>query len=288
MDITEHLLTALKSLNLSDEEYNYRKEKLLAAEQKKGESLWTISNEYFNLAHEIKAFLFLQQFGLVEVSSDRLHTPGCDCTLNQKYQLECVCSSGGDAIKNGLAEFATLKNLNQIVDYGEKEKILLSRLTSSLKEKRDFFLDHQRKGTIDSSNPYIVFLGLGELSMEMFVGKYGIELTGILFGKGAPYIRINSETGEFLSSGYTFEPVLHKKNGSEIGRTIFQQKEYKCISGIIFSKAGLNDLYSTENTWLFVNPMAHTKIVKKDFSGMIYWDERQREYRPYKKGRRID
>ena len=67
------------------------------------------NDRYYNLAHEIKSFHFLQQFGCLLISEDSRGIAGCDCKLNERYQIECVCSSVG-------------KKTDGITLYGKRQK----------------------------------------------------------------------------------------------------------------------------------------------------------------------
>lgn len=287
---THQLLEILSSCAVSDEEFEYRKDSLDRACRHCGSVIGDISNPYYNLAHEIRSFHFLRQFGTLDISEDCKHQAGCDCLLNNKYQIECVCSSAGENTeKNGLSELCTKNNLNgQLVDYGKKKEILYCRLTSSIKEKLDFYKKHVAKGTINPGMPYIIFLGLGKLSYELFPGDNGIEFTSILYGKGNPTLSIDTSTGHVLNCGYEHNHSLVNHNNAEINCNIFSSEGYRCISGIIISSAGLEENYTSENTWLFLNPNAEINIVSHDFFDMVYWDLYSKfEYGPYRAGKRI-
>jgi len=287
---TEWLLEMLRSCEVSSAEFEHRKTSLLEAYSHRGSAISNISDRYYNLAHEIKSFLFLRQFGAVSISEDCKHQTGCDCLLNDNYQIECVCSSAGENTgKTGLAELCTMNNLNgQLVDYGKKKEILYCRLTSSIKEKLDFYKRHIADKTISQDMPYIIFLGLGALSQELFPGDNGIEFTSILYGKGNPTMSIDTETGQILSNGYAHNHALINHNKAEINCNIFSSEEYRCISGIMISAARLEEEYTIENSWLFLNPNAVIKTAPSDFSDMVCWDlYNQSEYGPYRAGKKI-
>lgn len=286
---TEKLLDVLKSSNISLKEFHHRERNLREAEALPGSAISSVSDRYYSLAHEIKSMAFLQNFGIISVAEDANHHAGCDFILNDHYQIECVCCSAGNAAEeSGLASMASLNNLDgKIIDYGREKAILYSRLTNSIKEKTDFFSRHVKKGTLNPQKPYIIFLGLGSLSLELFAGEFGIEITSILFGKGNPTFLLDPSTGKLHDNGYTHEKFLRKYNGAMLDCNIFMNSAYNCVSGIIVSAADLSEEYSAENTWMFINPFACTHIIKKDFSGMVYWDKTAQEYYPRRKYRRI-
>ena len=288
-EYTENMRRILLRSGLPSDEINFRMERLKHAESLPGSQISIISDSYYSLTHEIKALQFLNSFGKVCVANDSHHQAGCDYVLNEKYQIECVCSTAGDAGTNGLAQFCVYNTLGKLIDYGKKEILLYSRLTSSLRDKKEFYNKHIHAGTMSSSLPYIIFLGLGPLSQEMMIdlGMNGIELTGILLGKGNPTITINPETQEIVGEGYAFRPQIEKWNHQLIDSAIFCNPEYTGISGILFSSADLYEEYTNQNTWLFTNPYAINKITKKDFRNLTYWAaDRGMMYRAYRNGKR--
>ena len=287
---TNQLLEMLISCEVSDTEFEHRKNALKAAHRDYEAAISDISNRYYSLAHEIRSFHFLKQFGALIISEDSKHESGCDFLLNNTFQIECVCSSAGkDTEKNGFSKLCTRNNLNgQLVDYGKKKEILYCRLTSSIKEKLNFYEEHIKKGATNPDMPYIIFLGLGALSHELFPGENGIEFTSILYGKGNPTLLIDTATGQTLNCGYAHNRALVNHNNAEINCNIFSSEEYRCISGIMISAAGLEEKYTFENTWLFLNPNAKIKIASHDFSDMVCWDMYSKfEYGPYRSGKQI-
>lgn len=281
------LLEQLSICGVSPKEFEHRKAKLESAQKMPGSEISRFSDRYYNLVHEIKSFCFLKQFGEVAISEDCKNNPGCDCKLKDNYQIECICSSVG-------------KNTKGIDLFGKKDKdvkfyvgnydksFLFIRLTNSLIKKLKFYKQRIEKGSINPNLPYLIFLGLGALSKEMFLGENGIEFTSILFGKGDQTVSVNMETGQMISNGYTHNDTLLKYNKEDIDCNVFRNEEYCCVSGIIVSAANLDEEYTNENTWLFVNPNAQIKINPNDFPNMVYWDlYSECEYGPYKDGARL-
>lgn len=287
---TDKLLEILSASNILDKEFCHREKALREAEKMPGSAVSIISDRYYNLAHEIKSLAFLRSFGNVTMSEDSKHQAGCDYALNNHYQIECVCSTAGNTGKNGLDKSSLLKNLNGApIDYAKQKRIIFLRLTSSIKSKLDFYHNGIKKGHIHSDKPYIIFLGLGPLAYELLDSDYGTEITGILLGKGNPTITIDVSCGKILETGYAYEPEVANHNKKMINCNIFCLPEYRDISGIIVSEAGLAEEYSHENTWLFINPFANHKITKKDFWGIVYWDgNAETGYSPRRKGRKIN
>lgn len=169
-----------------------------------------------------------------------------------------------------------------------KKNILYCRITTSISEKVNFYFRHLKKGDIDQNSPYIIFLGLGALAREIFSGDFGIEYTSILYGKGNPTLSINSNAGRISHIGYTHNNELINHNGAKINCNIYATDEYRHISGIMISDADLDDEYTTENTWLFINPNADIKINPIDFPHVVYWDLYDKSvYGPYRNKEKI-
>ena len=286
---SEYLLQQIESLILSSKELVYRRNALQQASN--SESQNNVSIRYYNLVHELKSLIFLSKYGKLTPSADHAHEAGCDTIVNGHYQIEFVCTSRGkNRDQNGYAPiFANTSSKVIIGDYSEKERFLYSRITNVLEEKRKFYEDHSISGTISTHKPYLIFVGLGELAYEMFCGDCGIEFTGVLLGKGCPYIAFNSND-LVVDRGYTHNdtfPKIIKNKTVDLDCNLFCKEEYRCISGVIFTKAKLFEEYTTSNTWLFINPLANVKIIKKDFPGLIYWSERNGVYQPRRNGKHI-
>lgn len=288
-EYTERMREILFRSGLPSSEIDFRIGRLKDAERQPGSQISRISDAYYSLAHEIKALQFLSPLGNVRVADDSHSRAGCDYVLNEKYQIECVCSTAGKSEQNSLAKFCICNPSGGLMDYNKKENLLYSRLTSSLRDKKGFYQKHIDAGTMFANLPYIIFLGLGPLSQHMGIcpDNNGIELTGILLGKGNPTVTIHPETRKIIDEGYAFRPRIEKWNHQLIDSMIFCNPEYTGVSGILFSSAGLHEEYTAKNTWLFINPYATNKILKKDFHNVTYWAaDKNMMYRAYRNGRR--
>lgn len=272
-EYTEKLLNTLKKHGIPERELSYRRNQLEKAAKLETENMGDVSDRYYQLAHEIGCFDFLSRFGNPRLSSDAAHTAGADIVLG-KYQIECVCASPGTKTsENGFDKVCVKNNLGNMVDYSEREGIILCRLASVLKEKRDFFLRHCNNGSMSKEKPFVIFVGLGSLAVEFFAGENGIALLGILFGKGAPTLMIDSH-GNVVGEGFEHRLAIKKRSFEktvDIPCNCFLDDGYRCISGIIFTdKWSAND-YNLQNTWLFINPFAENPISPDDFPGLTYW-----------------
>ena len=284
---TDMLLEILEKSNIDDKEKEYRKNELLKVYSKMVETR-KIDNKYYNISHEIRTLDFLSDFDNLHIAQDHLSKPGCDFKISDKYEIECVCSSSGNEKLNGLNKF----HGSGLFDYSKKEQIILTRLTQSIKEKKQFYIEHINSGTISVNMPYIIFLGLGNLSYGTFAGTFGFLLNKILFGVGHEALLINKETNKVERVEYSHNLNIKKHNGVEIDCNIFCNSDYNCVSGIIFSTASLDEKYSKNNTFLFINPYAKNKIKACDFPNMIYWRAKKEKngyiYLPRYKGKNLN
>lgn len=263
---TDMLLKILENSNISEKEKSYRKKQLLNVYNNMRKTN-TIDNTYYNISHEIRSLEFLSKYPNMLIAQDHLSEAGCDFKIYNNCFIECVCSSSGDEKKNGLNQF----HGTGIFDYGKKEKIILTRLTQSLKEKKEFYDKHILDGSIEKNKSYIIFLGLGNLTYGTFAGKYGFILNKILFGVGHDVLSIDRKTNKFIETKYSHNISINNHNGSSIDCNIFTNPDYSCVSGILFTFATLDEHYTKDNTFLFINPFAQNKIFANRFKDLIYW-----------------
>ena len=234
-------------------------------------------DRFFELSHEIESYLFLKQFGNVYMSSDMRHEEGADYVFNSQYYIECVCSTPGEKKKNGLDKYLLRTGS---FDYNEFKRLLYARFTSSLYEKADFYKKHINK-SIPEGAPYLIFCSPGRLLYNWFPEQYGIAFTDILFGRGFPTITVDEKTGEIVESGYSHTLTFEKYNGKEISSNLFCTPDFRCVSCIILA-SGIKEEYTSENTFLFINPFADNPILPSLFHGVPTWKrESGSSYRVY-------
>ena len=270
------------NLHIPENERILRKSRICdAAKEIETGDYFHCTDRFFQLAHEIESLHFLSTFGEIHMSQDSQHEKGADFILNGNLSIECVCASLGTKLEEtGLSQYLVH---NKVVDYNEKKRLLSARLTSSLHGKVQFYEERCGK-SISKDYPYIIFLSLGRLSWEWFAEEYGMALTDILFGRGKPSITINPFTGTIDASGYTHVFTFKKFNGVEINSNLFLDPSFSCVSGILLATEVFSQ-YTTENTFLFVNPFSTLKLNPLIFPGIIYWDILgQDKYAPYKDG----
>lgn len=279
------LFKILEDSGLCNAEIKLRKERLKQSVESIRETNNPIYYDKYNQrAHEIESIPFLKQFGIVEIAQDYRHDKGCDFTFNKNIYIECVCSSPGQADKNGLSNYMG----EGIFDYREKRRLINARFTSSLCDKVKFY--YERVGnSILSGKPYIIFLSTGSLAYEWFEEKYGFALLDVLLGRGDMSITINNNTNQIESSGYTHKEFLEKYNKELLDCNLFLNEKFKCVSAILLATASPGERYTSANTFLFLNPYARSKINIKDFYGIIYWRENKKGlYSPYRKGKSLE
>lgn len=284
---TAMLLNILDNSSIDKKEKEYRKEELLSIYNKmKSEN--KIYNKYYNISHEIRSLEFLSQYDNMKIALDHKSQKGCDFKIYDNFEIECVCSSSGNEKLNGLDQFRG----SGVFDCNKKERIILSRLTQSIKEKKDFYYEHIKDNSIDPNSPYIIFLGLGNLTYGMFTGTFGFVLNKILFGVGHDVLLLNLKTNKIEKTKYSHNDVIINHNGSDIDCNIFCNKDYECISAIIFGTESLESNYNNSNTFLFINPYAKNKINANKFKNMIYWKAQNKNgeylYFPRYKGKNLN
>lgn len=265
---TKMLIDIIDSYITNVKEKEYRKEKLLKTYNKMME-LDYIDTKYYDLAHEIKSLEFLSKYPNLKISNDHKSKSGCDFKIYNNYNIECVSSSSGNERKNGLYKF----HGSGIFDYNKKENIILTRLTSSIDEKTDFYYKHIKNKSIDTKEPYIIFLSLGNLSYGALSGEFGFIMNKVLFGVGHTVLYYDKKNNNFFKSEYEYKKEIFNHNNSPINCNYFSKKEASCISGILFTDALLEEHYTKENTFLFINPFSINKIKAKDFKNIVYWKQ---------------
>lgn len=280
----QSLFEIIENSNMSLKEKKFRRQRLICSykdlKNKTGSSFYTFT-------HEIKSLNFLCKYDDVKINEDSKSVPGCDYIYKEKYQIECVCSSGGNIIENGLCHFRG----SGIFDGNKKETILLTRLTSSLLDKKRKYETDVINNYINKNKPYIIFLSLGELR-EKYPRPhkyYGFMLNKILMGVDHPFISLDMQTGKRGEEGFTYKKEIIKHNDSSVPCNIFKNQEYSNISAILYTNARSLEEYNSDNTFLFINPFAKNKVKIKDFKGITYWNFNQEGfYVPRKNGKILE
>lgn len=279
----ERLSEIIDQFPISIEEKEYRKKQVsfaLTALLNDTEK----SNRYFNLAHEVLSLHFLENFGSILISSDKHHQVGPDVRIG-KYFIECVCSSKGNIVENGLCKFTGSGTFDVSIKY----RSTLPRITSSLVEKSRKLNEYRIKGIIPKDSPIIIFLGMGSLKQYLRLGEHGQELNRVLIGKGDMQLQIDRETMELIKVTYSNNEKIIKHNSSEITAKFFMQPENEHIDGILISTAHLFDDYNKLNTFLFINPNSKNEIDIRDFKDVYYWKTDQAStYCLYRNSERIE
>ena len=143
-------------------------------------------------------------------------------------------------------------------------------------------------GVINSNEPCIIFISLGDIAPDFFSGKYGFDFLNVLIGKSHLTLQLDKDKNEVVESFYSHVQEIRKHNGALIDANFFLNKDNEHISAILFSDACIGELYDKENTFLFVNPYAINKVNVKDFENIVYWRKNSRmEYIPRYKGKNL-
>lgn len=267
-DCNKILLDILDNAEIDKKEKEYRKKRLMTVYNDMVKGNYRDSR-YYDMVHEIKSLEFLSKYPNLQISNDHKGKSGCDFKIYSNYNVECVNSSSGNKIKNGLDKFDGFG----VFDYNVKENIILTRLSQSIKEKKIFYDNHIANGTIKVNEPYVVFLSSGDLREGSFFNSFGFTLNKILLGVGHEKIVFDAQNNKVIDSFYEHKDVIYNHNNSEICSNIFGTLEYECLSGVLFTTASLDEHYTKDNTFLFINPFAKNKICANKFSDIIYWNK---------------
>lgn len=279
---TDSLIKIIESSIISQREKKYRK-KILINTYNKMINYNYIDNKYYSLAHEIKSLELLMTLPNTKLVNDHNSTPGCDFRINDYYNIECVACTSGDEQKNGYNEFYG----TGVFDYNKKENIILTRILQALNEKKEFYYKHLN-GSINLDEPYIVFLSLGNLSYGSFFGKYGFSLNKILFGVHHQGYIYDNVKQKFTGTTYQYRDEILNHNDSPISCR-FYNEDNSFISAIIFTTATLDEQYSLENTYIFINPFAKNKVIINKLPKLVYWKENKNgEYIPRYNGKNMN
>jgi hypothetical protein len=140
-------------------------------------------------------------------------------------------------------------------DYVRTERILL-RLRSAIEEKWRKHAEWLKKGTVLDSEPYLIAINGGYIPGADTWSPSGSKVPHIVQAVsrlGAPYVRVDRETGEVLDRGYCDRPAVIKESGEPISTGIFLEPGYEGISAILFSAARVLDLPLPGSDFIFVH-----------------------------------
>lgn len=274
-------------LNVLDEkEYIYRVNKLKHAFLETMDT-GLISDSLYSIVHEIKSIDLFNRMGEVNIMLDSSNEPGVDL-IYARNQVECVIATPGTGknydkfCESGYQQSGTF-------DYNEKFRQISLRIIQSLVKKRDKFDIDIKKGVVNDSLPFSIFISLGSLSHEWFSGKNYFEATRLLFGVGQPTIMVDTKIGKQVGkAGYSYNPRILNNNVSEVTTNFFGNKVNDIVSSVILTDASLFHEYTNTNTVIFTNPFAINKIRLKDYNGYTYWNVYcDNQYGPKRNGKRL-
>lgn len=276
-----------------DNELQYRLNKIEMALKESSEKKCS-NQSFYSIAHEIRCLRFFQLSNIEFKSTlDCNHEAGADIRYSsnvdgRNINIECtICTYGKKPYEEQLtcAMEVVKETKSGEIATGKRESreaIDICRITQRIKDKS------KSKQNIDRE-PFVIWIGAGELADEGMFGPNCMILLDILFGMEIPEINYNKETPQL---NYSLKMGIQKNEGPEneppeneppeIELGFFYKEEYTDISGIIFSSGGLRDCYTVDNTFLFINPFARKekKITAEDFAKLPIgvWDIKNGEY----------
>lgn len=223
----------------------------------------------FGAIHELKAFIFLRQFGSIVAGNDRKLRS--DFRFKKKYVVECASPTLGIDDNFIAITDSYKKDSFGTIDLNEKMKLNANRLTSLIKEKKKQFMEQLIEGIISEADILIVFLGMGSLE------------------KGYAPLHYNAFGNEvvYRKAFRSHIPEQSIDSGSDY-RGVFLKPDYAIISGMLFSTCNIDEYYTLDNTTLHLNPHAKNRIIISDFRDFVYWDFTNDRACPFKNDVQIE
>lgn len=268
-----------------DKEIKHRQNKLLT-ELTDSKCKNHFTKGLYGITHEIRCLHFLQSAKVAFSSAlDSKSKAGPDIRYSSSVDGRCInlectaCTYGDKSIDDQLID--SKDSINNY-EYGNVRVI-----TGRRKDLESIFLRRITQRIIDKANgnqnkenePFVIWIGVGELADKCIFGACGEILLDILFGMEIPIVDYSSEPPRLYS---LLDKKIKSNKGNNIDLGCFSNGKNESISGIIFSTGGLRDLYTTDNTFLFINPFAgeNKKITAEDFSGTLIgaWQDKNGEY----------
>jgi len=288
----EHFCILMDILNsnmkcLSEKEQNYRAyhlnriyEKMLTCNE--------IIYDFYSMSHEIRAMDFFKKTGDLVVSNDSRSDAGADLTFKDKYKIECVaCTPGTGKNLSTLKEKGYGKHDGKVRDYSKLNAQISLRILSALDSKSKKYTKYISDGTHDSKSPFLIFLNLGSLINSWFPLEFCKEANRVLVGMGNQVILYDSSNEHIENIIHDHVLSIENNSRAEVNMNFFNPEKNTGISAVIITTANLEDLYSKENVYIFINPYAKNRINISDFKGMRYWKANESsEYIPRINGRR--
>jgi hypothetical protein len=208
--------------------------------------------------------------------------PGPDVGITyegQRIWFEATSPTRG---LDGTADQVPVMKVRQLGEKAEafsvpNEKLVL-RYLNSISEK--CLRQHPKwiaAGTVSSRDIFIVALNPKQLGWE-FGDTSPPRILQAAFNIADPYIVINRDTLETIREGYHFRSSIKKEAGQPVSTGVFQNPEYKALSGLICSRVdAANQAPALGGDFQFIaNPNATNLIpAKLRLRGIYYRVEKK-------------
>lgn len=222
--------------------------------------LTAVKKEFHNRTWEMYFGCVLIKNG-IKIQDKGGKQQGPDFILTSGVYAECVVCTPGENVK---PRVYSTRGKTVVNDVPTKEIQL--RITNAIDNKRDQYRNWERNNWIDKKVPYI-------LVINTYVGwSDGAipNIVSVLQGLGDLTLHFQRDgiKTQLTSAGYSEEPFLKKPSGREVGKKIFEDKDYSFISAVVFSMTDV--LNHPENLGddlnILLNPNAQNPLETSELS----------------------
>lgn len=149
------------------------------------------------------------------------------------------------------------------------ERQVQLRITGALHTKAEAFRRYTERGRIAVDDVRLV--AIGACRFGAYASDNPPSALKAVFPIGDEYVRVNHENFEIVEAGFETSWTIERANG-DIPRTAFLDDEYRQISGLIWSRAGIGNFNRNVRPISIIhNPVSEVRMPK----GWSAWD---REY----------
>ncbi len=149
-------------------------------------------------------------------------------------------------------------------------KEVLLRITSAIRDKFEKYQLYLKKAVVSEKDIFIIAINCSQLGKYGFIGKSQLpSIVEAVYPIGFNIFEIGkSENINDLSSSLSYMDRIYKANGSSVNTSIFLDKNYSGISGIIGTS---RDEFQKDKPIVFVsNPLSKNKLPES----LIKFDKR--------------
>lgn len=216
-----------------------------------------ISFEFHNRFWEMYLTCTLKSLGKNILPKIREEGPDIEIDNSGSHiWVEAVAASPGE----GPNKVPTPK-VNQLWFRVPEEQIVL-RYTTVVDTKFQKYSGYKERQIISGSDPYVIAVNGYKVPLSWDSSDELPFIVQAVLPFGLPAINTNWENLSQSSFGYAHRPEIFNVSGKGVQTNIFQSKEYEGISGILFSKVGIDNFRTRPGEdFIFIhNPLALNKL----------------------------